>query len=119
MSPGVIVQNREKGRRRMREGHPTTMCDPKRTHVGEVIDRNTDQRSALQFIGDAHARHKGKPDLELDETLDGFDRGQLKGDIERRMVLGKSLHYFVTRTGLNVVRQEGLVPELFDGDGSQ
>src|SRR5260221_589926 len=98
----------------MREGHPTTGWDPKRTHKGQVIHRNTYQRAALQFIGHTHAGNKCEANLELDETFDCFHGCQLEGDIERRVVPGKSLHHFVTRAGLDVMRQERLVAEFFD-----
>src|SRR5712671_7750465 len=100
----------------MREGHAATMCNPECSHIAEVLDRNTNQRAALQLFGHAHAGHKGEPDFELDETLDRFHSGQLESDVERRMVLGERLHYLVTRTGLDIMCQEGLVSEFFDCD---
>src|SRR5258707_15590064 len=88
------------------------MCDPKGAHIRKVLDGNADQRAAIQLVGDAHAGNKGETDLKLDEALDGFHGRQLEGDIERRMVLGKSLHHLVARTGLDVMCQERLIAKF-------
>ena len=94
MSICVLVQNRQKGRCCGRESHPATMCDPEGPPIGEILDRDANQGTALKFFVDAHAGHEGQPNLSLDEALDRFDGCQLKRDVQRRMMLGEGLHDF-------------------------
>src|SRR5208283_2552803 len=97
-------------------GSMTAVSQPEFALDAQVAHGHGDEFLARQLFLDAHARNEGEAHSHADKFLDGFNGGQLCGDLERRLMAGEGFNDALAVRRRNVMRDELLPAELANAD---